>query len=41
MYAMRNVEISNENVFLSNTDSIDLNTKVVPQFIQNGYYLKE
>ena len=30
MYAMRNVEISNENVFLSNTDSIDLNTKVVP-----------
>ena len=39
--AMPNVEISGDNVFSSNTDSVDFNAAVLYQFIDNGYYLKE
>ena len=37
---MCNLEISNDNVFLSNNDESDINTKVVSLFVLNGYYLK-
>ena len=38
---MPNVEIEDNNVFLSNTDAVDLNTKVLAEFIDKRYYLKE
>ena len=38
---MPNVNILDDNVFSSNTDIDDLNTKVLPHFIDNGYYIKD
>ena len=38
---MPNVEILDDNVFSSNSDAVDFNTKVLSEFIDNGYYLKE
>ena len=40
---MPNVEISDNNVFMSNMDSKkdNLNSKVVFLFIENKYYLKQ
>ena len=38
---MPNVEILDDNVFSSNTDAVDFKTKVLPYFIDNGYYIKD
>ena len=38
---MPNVEITDDNIFSNNMDEYDLNTKVISQFIHNGYYIKE
>ena len=38
---MPNVEIEDNNLFSSNTDAVDLNTKVISYFIDKEYYLKE
>ena len=37
---MANLEISNGNIFISNNDESDINTKVTSLFIDNGYYLR-
>ena len=35
------MEILDDNVFSSNTDAVDFKTKVLPYFIDNGYYIKD
>ena len=35
------MEISDNNLFLNNTFSVDLNSNVVSKFIENGFYLKD
>ena len=38
---MPNVDISDDNIFSSNSDQIYFKTEVLSYFIDNGYYLKE
>ena len=41
IHRMPNVDILDDNVFSSNTDALDFNSKVLSYFIDSGYYLKE
>ena len=38
---MPNVDILDDNVFLSNSDAVTFNREVLSSFIDNRYYLKE